>query len=72
MPIYEYFCPKCEFRFELLRPLSCAEQGAACPHCQGEAQRVLSKFASLSKGEEATFSTSSCSGCTATSCDSCH
>ena len=42
MPIYEYECPKCDNKFEMLRPMSRADEKAACPECKGEAQRVVS------------------------------
>ncbi|MBI2329596.1 MAG: zinc ribbon domain-containing protein [Chloroflexi bacterium] len=74
MPIYEYVCPDCESRFELLRPLSQAAEGAACPGCHQSAERVLSVFACFSTNESglaATVGGSSCSSCGATSCDTC-
>ncbi|RLC69367.1 MAG: hypothetical protein DRI26_09240 [Chloroflexi bacterium] len=46
MPIYEYFCPKCEEEFELMRPLSEADKPATCPHCGAEGERLISAFAS--------------------------
>ena len=30
MPIYEYICPKCSSKFELMRPMSQSEEEAAC------------------------------------------
>lgn len=74
MPIYEYFCPHCDIKFELLRPLSQAKETAICPNCHGEAERRLSSFASFSKSAEgvvAPVGGSSCSSCFATSCDTC-
>lgn len=76
MPIYEYFCPVCEEKFELLRSLSCAEQDASCPRCRGKARRAISSFASFSKSSDGgsipmTGSGSSCGGCAATSCATC-
>ena len=74
MPIYEYLCPGCDLKFELLRSLSQADDGASCPRCQNAAQRVLSSFACFSKEEGGLTSSiggSSCASCGAASCDSC-
>ena len=74
MPIYEYKCPKCGHKFELLRPLSQANEDAVCPRCHECAPRVLSTFASFSVGEGGVSSPvggSSCGGCTSTGCDTC-
>jgi putative FmdB family regulatory protein len=79
MPVYEYLCPSCNSKFEMLRPVSCAEQNADCPKCSTEAKRVLStfiafnKFANTEEGHSPIAGTmSSCSTCGASSCDSCH
>ena len=50
MPLYEYYCPQCETRFELLRPMSRSNGPATCPNGHKGAQRVLSVFSSVSKG----------------------
>jgi putative FmdB family regulatory protein len=74
MPIYEYVCPSCDLKFEILRPISQATEPASCPRCQKSAKRVLSTFASFSKDEGGLTSSiggSSCSSCGATSCDTC-
>ncbi len=42
MPIYEYECTKCDKKFELMRSMSRADESASCPHCKGEAKRVVS------------------------------
>ena len=49
MPIYEYVCSECSLKFELLRPLSRANEEAPCPRCHNGAERVFSRFASSSK-----------------------
>ncbi len=46
MPIYEYYCSQCKQEFELSRPLSQSDTPAACPQCGGQAQKLLSVFAS--------------------------
>ena len=75
MPIYEYVCPACDVKFELLRPLSQAAEEADCPRCHCGAERVLSTFASFSKDAGGMTTPiaggSSCASCGAASCDSC-
>ena len=76
MPIYEYLCPHCDVKFDLLRPFSRADEPAACPECGGEdTQRAISMFASFSKSSDGSTSSvaggSSCAGCAATSCAGC-
>ena len=74
MPIYEYVCPDCGLKFELLRSISEADKGVSCPKCQAAAQRVLSTFACFSTNESgisAPIGGSSCSSCSASSCDTC-
>ena len=74
MPIYEYVCSDCESKFELLRPFSQSNEGAACPQCQQEAERVLSVFACFSVDERGLSSPvggDSCSSCSTASCDTC-
>ncbi|MDP6647632.1 MAG: zinc ribbon domain-containing protein [Dehalococcoidales bacterium] len=74
MPIYEYQCLECEFKFELLRPLSRSGEDAACPHCRECSPRVLSTFASFSVtegGVAAPLGGNSCGGCASTSCGTC-
>ena len=75
MPIYEYLCPNCNFKFELLRHQSQANKTASCPRCHNGATRILSSFASFSKSIEGLSTpiggSSPCSSCSATSCDTC-
>ena len=77
MPLYEYCCSECDYQFELLRPISRSDEDIECPRCRGTAKRMLSRFASFSKGSDGVATpiagtSSSCSGCTATDCSSCH
>ncbi len=44
MPIYEYYCPKCNVEFEALRPASKASEPAECKTCGQPAERQLSTF----------------------------
>lgn len=75
MPIYEYRCPHCELKFELLRPFSKADAPATCPKCGGQdTQRLISRFASFSKGssgETTSLGGGGCAGCSSGSCAGC-
>jgi len=73
MPIYEYMCPNCKLKFELLRSLTQAGEEASCPRCHSDAERILSAFAAVSKNESGATTSigSSCSGCSTSSCSSC-
>ena len=58
MPIYEYVCPNCKTKFELLRPMSQAgqqgEQRAARAKAQqGQADDQEGKMVELGDGKEA-------------------
>ena len=53
MPIYEYFCPECEARFEQLLPVARMDDPAPCPQGHLRAGRVLSTFASLTRNDVA-------------------
>ena len=44
MPLYEYYCPTCEKKFELLRPMSRSDETAACPEGHKGAERMISVF----------------------------
>ena len=49
MPIYEYECPHCLFRFELRRSFS--ENGSvSCPQCQCDTKRIFSPVPIIFKG----------------------
>lgn len=43
MPMYEYQCPECDLRFELLRPAREASVDQPCPTCDADSRRVMSK-----------------------------
>jgi putative FmdB family regulatory protein len=49
MPLYEYYCPPCGSRFELLRPMSQMDDAATCPSGHTTNNRVLSIFAPVMK-----------------------
>ena len=46
MAVYEYRCPKCRKKFELMRPMSEAEKPARCPKCGSKAQKLMSGLGS--------------------------
>ena len=49
MPIYEYECSVCHFRFERKQSFD-EESVAACPECQGKARRVIRSIPVIFKG----------------------
>lgn len=49
MPIYEYECSHCYFRFERKQRFD-EEPVAVCPKCQGKARRVLHSTPIIFKG----------------------
>ena len=51
MPLYEYFCPSCRTKFELLRPMKLAVESVACPAGHQGAERTISMFAAVSRDE---------------------
>jgi len=60
VPIYEYRCQRCGYRFEKLVRLSQTAQPVVCPNCGAEeTERLLSAFATHSAG--ATSTSASCS-----------
>jgi putative FmdB family regulatory protein len=74
MPLYEYSCPTCNQKFELLRPMSRAEEPATCPSGHPQATRVLSLFASFAKGDDGSVTPvggNPCGSCAADTCSTC-
>ncbi len=54
MALYEYKCAECEEHFDLMRPMSSADEPARCPECGSEeSRRVISNFASITPGASA-------------------
>ncbi|MBA7659945.1 hypothetical protein ES703_67941 [subsurface metagenome] len=49
MPIYEYECSLCDFRFERKQRFD-EEPVAMCPKCQGKARRVINSVPIIFKG----------------------
>ena len=44
MPIYEYYCAKCDAEFESMLPVSQMDEPAPCDTCGQPGQRLLSNF----------------------------
>ena len=44
MPVYEYYCARCQRTFDLMRPMSRRDEEANCPQCGDGGQRQLSTF----------------------------
>lgn len=77
MPIYEYECCDCCEKFETL--VFRSDEPVTCPKCNSaNSRRVMSVFGFKSGGDKGAASSrmasggSSCAGCTAGSCSSCH
>lgn len=76
MPIYEYTCQDCQFRFDARRSIADADMPIACPKCGGMyPRRALSRFMVMgggkSGGTDSSASGGGCSGCSGGSCGSC-
>lgn len=75
MPIYEFECESCRNQFETL--VFKSDEVIACPSCKGtDVHKLMSACSFSSKGSDGSVKTSaadsSCAGCTAGSCSSCH
>ncbi len=76
MPIYEYLCTECKYKFEVRKPFDKAGSETSCPKCGKPASRLFSRIASFSKDSAGISSPiagngSSCDSCAASSCSSC-
>ena len=74
MPIYEYFCPDCQNKFELLRSVSQADNEAKCPTCKATGLRTMSKVLSRTRDGSGAVGSGggSCGSCSSSGCGSCH
>lgn len=70
MPIYEFICETCDYKFTALCKIG---EKVSCPKCGGEPKRLFSTFTiSLNNSsEKGSQSSSSCATCSLPSCDSC-
>lgn len=51
MPLYEYRCPECQGRFEVIQHLGASAAETACPTCGGKhVERQFSTFAMAGGG----------------------
>ena len=50
MPIYEYLCSTCQYKFDKLQPM--VESGCDCPRCGQPAKRAISLFSALTEGDD--------------------
>ena len=41
MPVYEYYCKRCDGVFEAIRPISQASEAQPCPVCAKKAERMM-------------------------------
>lgn len=72
MPIYEYVCQDCDYKFDALRAMKDADAPILCKKCHGaNTHRVLSAFFASSEGRSVTHEESGCGGCSGGSCGSC-
>ena len=74
MPIYEYYCPECKEKFELLRAFSQMNEATVCPKCKKSSKKIMSRCASFSKdssGAAAPVTGGGCASCGSSGCTSC-
>jgi putative FmdB family regulatory protein len=44
MPVYEYYCDRCQHKYETIRSVSRMDEPAPCPKCGDPGRRQLSAF----------------------------
>ncbi len=72
MPLYEYICNDCRFKFDAVRSINTADAPIACQDCQGEnTSRLLSLFFAHSDGRTITQSAPACTSCSTHTCSTC-
>ena len=50
MPIYEYYCEKCDSVFESLQPIARSDEPVPCPACGRKSDRIMpTTFATMSR-----------------------
>ena len=50
MPVYEYYCARCNCEFELRLLLSEFNRPQLCPKCHSSARRLISSFSTKNAG----------------------
>lgn len=71
MPIYEFLCKKCGAQFEALVALG-GEKNVSCRNCGNKGlEKLISSFGIGGGSSKLKTSSSGCSTCSATSCETC-
>ncbi len=60
MPLYEFYCPKCDRKFEEL--CSSMHNNMPCPSCGKDAKKVISLFRTGGSSSGGGTASSSCGG----------
>jgi len=80
MAYYDYYCEKCDLKFEIQASMSDDRKWVKCPGCKGKKVRQLfdgvyippkTKTSKSSKGISGSGGGTSCSSCSGGSCSSC-
>ena len=70
MPIYEYVCGTCKYKFDKLQPMGAPD--ADCSRCGQPAKRAISLFAAVTSGDDGELSSvagmGGCPACVGGSC----
>ena len=70
MPIYEYACGTCGYKFDRLQAMG--SEGADCPRCTQPAGRAISLFSAVTSGDGGELSSlagmGGCGSCAGGSC----
>ena len=53
MPLYEYRCPQCDHRFEVLQRMGEGADGLTCPQCGAE--KPVKQFSTFAATGDAAF-----------------
>ena len=71
MPLYEFDCPDCSKRFEVIIPYSRLAD-VVCPSCSGaRVRKCVSGFGIGGGGSRIRNAGKGCEGCTSTNCGTC-
>lgn len=55
MPLYEFYCAKCNAIDEVVRPIAQATLKYACPECKSDTERRYSTPQVITKGEQIAY-----------------
>jgi putative FmdB family regulatory protein len=70
MPLYEFHCPACRKKFEVLVRLG-GESEVCCADCGGPVKKLFSAFGIGGGGSRLKESGHSCTSCSSHSCSTC-